>query len=666
MSLQTIVNTGSDPDNAKQWSQKSNANFTYLEGLIGESAVANLSQLLDDIGATEKEVVKVTEKAQIVNQVLDPTKKVYLILQDLELLETDTIDLSQGHIIKGLGADITKIICTEDNATIFYSQNATNINVQDITLTASGVDSNVFDVLDSTGFHEFRLVGVNFINCTSIGQIKGYRQWYLPDLGIYSCNDGFLVSGAMSGIYYTQSNITNFSGTLFKQGSDLTISNRMFVQANLSFNLGAKFIDFLPSVFLENESLQIDGCIVSLDGVKDDGNAELLLPNINANDPKSLWGINNGLPSTAVEKIVIDENVSGTYNIDWLNDAYDLVLTDDTVFTESNLPATGRRTKTLNITVSGSGVPTFPTDWYVGAVGSFKSGDLNSIDIKFRSAGKYAMKISNSLSVYPAPILGSVTPISVLPDTTTEIIIQGSFYTPQGFVLIDGQVVNTIEFDPDTANYILSVTSGLTDGEYDITISNGTAVTFEGRFIVNLGVVYIPLSEEWINKTGSINTDLGSEVKIDTFSSLSTAKWNRSIDYIGDFKVVFKFTESPLGTPYNGSENVRHISLYNTTDNLEMFGIGLRFRSGLAVQLKGYSDVSSNTVISSYLGATDEETASLVLDKEVEFRFISGVMYFYFDGVLKETKPDIVTSNLNLGISIKTFNIKNIKYIELP
>ncbi len=68
--------------------------------------------------------------------------------------------------------------------------------------------------------------------------------------------------------------------------------------------------------------------------------------------------------------------------IDWLNDTYDLTLTGNTTFSEINLPASGRRTKTLNITIAGNFTPTFPTAWELNKIGTFKKGELNSVTIK--------------------------------------------------------------------------------------------------------------------------------------------------------------------------------------------------------------------------------------------------------------------------------------------
>ena len=293
--------------------------------------------------------------------------------------------MDNSPLIEGMGADFTTIETTSTTGVIFKSVLAQNINIKNITLSASAVGSKVFELKDvdstfgtSLGTHEFRLVGVNFVNCRSLGYVSGFRQWFSSDLGFYGIYDGIEMRGEWHGMYFDKANMFGITtgATIFKQGVNLSFSDRCIFQTNFNVPIGVVFMNFMPAVFLDKEALQINDTVAKIDGIKNQTNALTLIPNIGANNPKSLWGINTGLPSTAQELIIINNAVTGTYVIDWLNDTYDLTLTGNTTFSEINLPASGRRTKTLNITIAGNFTPTFPTAWNLNKIGTFKKGEL--------------------------------------------------------------------------------------------------------------------------------------------------------------------------------------------------------------------------------------------------------------------------------------------------
>lgn len=527
-----------------------------------------LSNFTDDIGATEIEVVKVTNKSQIINQILDETKK-YLILKNIVLVDGEFINMDSSPLIEGLGADYTNITTTSTTGVIFKSVSCGNINIKNISLSAVGVTSKVFELKDldadfgvTVGSHEFRLVGVNFTGCQSLGFVDGFRQWFTKDLGFYGCSDGIEMRGVWNGIFFEQSNLFGFSntGTLFKQGANLSFVDRCIFQLNLNVPSGAVFLDFLPSVFQDDEALQLNNFVAKVDGVKNQDNATLLIPNISANDQKSLWGLNSGLPSTAREKIIIENSVSGTYNINWLNDTYDLTLTGDTTFTESNLPANGVRTKTINITLTGDFQVIFPANWENFKVGTFKGSDLNDISIKFIWAGKYFMKISNSLSVYPAPFLYSITPAGVLPTTQTLIVFKGEFYTPATIVQIEGQVVNSVSFvDTQTLNVV--VNSGSVEGDYNVTISNGQTVVFNDRLTISNGTVIVPNGTDFIT-SGAVSV-VDNNVSSTSSVSVGYATWNTQVLAVGDeFTLQFKPITSSF---FNGTNSFTDLDIIDAT-----------------------------------------------------------------------------------------------------
>lgn len=548
-------------------------NVVLTTGLTVLNGKDFLSEFIDDIGATEKEIFKVTNKAQIVNKDLDPAIKVYQIMVNLDLIATDRIRLALDQVIMGLGADITSINTTEPNSVIFEGLNCKNVNIRNINLSAGGAGSRAFNVKDSNGFHEFRLTGVNFIGSTSGGDVDGFRQWFSKDLGVYNGLNGFRLNGDWSGMYFQESNAFGFDagGTFFEQGTDLTFSGRLIIQSNFSFQAGAVFMDFQPDVFLESESLQLVNCVAKIDGVKDDNNGALLIPNISPNDPKCLWSGNSGIPNTAIEKIVIDEDVSGVYNIDWLNDTYDLTMTGDTVFTESNTPASGRRSKTLNITLTGAFKPTFPAGWEINRIGTYKGTDLNEISSKYVKDGVYFVRISNSLTVYPAPDISDISPISIQPNSNdVDVIINGSFFTPETIVDIEGQTVTNIDF-VNSSRLIVRINTANDNDFVPIRISNGTEVEYPTLLAVRLGIV-TPLRQADITDQGA-NTDFSEEGKITiTNSDSGTSNW-LNVPNTDDFQIHYQFALSPFNTAPGSNGSHETITLYNGATKILSFGI---------------------------------------------------------------------------------------------
>jgi hypothetical protein len=94
-----------------------------------------------------------------------------------------------------------------------------------------------------------------------------------------------------------------------------------------------------------------------------------------------------------VSNVVVNNIVNGTYNIDWNNETYDLVLNGNTTFTESNLPPPGF-TKVISIYVSGAFALTLPANWATNIIGTYSTTKINQLVIEYRGVGKYWLTIN--------------------------------------------------------------------------------------------------------------------------------------------------------------------------------------------------------------------------------------------------------------------------------
>jgi len=618
----------------------------------------SLSDFGDDIGATEREVIKVTEKSQIVNKDLDATK-VYKILRSLSLTSTETIRLNNSPIIKSLGADLITISTSEPDSIIFEGDNCKNVNIQDINLSAAGNGSKVFDVINAEGNHEFRLIGVNFSGSESAGNITGFRQWFTKDIGLYGCKDGFTLYGPFNGMFCQELNLFGFpaTGTLFKKGEGLTFTNRAFISVNFAVPSGAVLADFDESVFLENELFQLVNCIAKVDGGFNDNNVNSLVPNISANSPKSLWSGNSGLPNTAIEKIVIDDNVNGSYEIDWLNDTYDLTLTADTIFTEKNLPASGRRTKTINISISGDFTPTFPEEWTFNQVGSYKGDDLNRMIVTYLSNAKYITQIINSLSAFPAPLPTSFTPSSALPNTGNLLIdVEGSYFKPGMKIEIsDWTITQQIVKTDNKIQLIVDV--GETEGDAVVKMNNGAESITQNLFFVSTGTVYIPQEEEFTDLVGNLDLIEPGEATLTNYNVDESATWNRELDYTKNWALIFSGRQSNLGVPQNAGP--LEIQLIKVSDGST--AVSANFKT--AGQQRQFCFFRAEETNEAANAASFNNTFSMEENK-LEIRCFNGLISFYDnDNLLLETSQAI-TENLKMKITLDTYNVFNMKYIE--
>lgn len=366
--------------------------------------------------------------------------------------------------------------------------------------------------------------------------------------------------------------------------------------------------------------------------------------------------------STGAANEVLEEDhaVADNYEIDWTKETYYLTMVDDTVFTETNLPAVGT-TKEIKLYLTGNFVPTFPAGWTTNLVGSYKGADVNEVVVKYIKAGVYFVRINNSLTPYPAPILGSVIPVSLLPDSTSELRLKGSFFTPEGFVLIDGQVVNSIEFEPDTGDYILEVDTGSIEGEFNITISNGTSVTFSGALLVNQGEVFIPEQADWGNITGNIDLTQTGSAKLATQNVQGKAE-AFLIPENANFEIRFVFDKSILEpTPYASNFSYDRIGVIRADNSANHFSVGFRY----GVNQIAYFDKTSN-VISGYK-PNEDAGVSVEPWPMLKIRRINNII-----SVINPTDVSIYSQaqenvgDLILRAQVSEIDIKNIKLIMLP
>lgn len=271
------------------------------------------------------------------------------------------------------------------------------------------------------------------------------------------------------------------------------------------------------------------------------------------------------------------------------------------------------------------------------------------------------LKIS-PLPNFQAPFLGEVIS-HLLPQRTGDITITGAFFTPSMTVSIVGQTVNYITFINDNLIKV-NVTTGPNDGNYAITLNNGISITFPSILSIVLGETYKPKTDQWEAPTGNISA-LNDSVKVNIYEVVGSNRWNKLFNHTKDFIVRFNFSKTPLGYSNNNEYRMPHIMLKKASDNSDLFTINLTRELAPLVSVTGKSVLDNWEGYYGDYGATSEKSMDYACLANYEWRYISGAMYFYVNDILKKTYSDQVTEDLKLTISTKSFDVINIKYIEL-
>ena len=620
----------------------------------------------------DKEVI-IQEKSQLLSGLQEGF--IYVIDGDFTLSSGEYITLpSQNIALSGYGFDVSAVKKFVAGESIFKSATggSKNLVLKDI-LFMSG-SGKVFDISDVDGSHAIEINDVNLINCADLGEIDGYRQFTAATMGIYSCSNGLKLSGAWNGFKIANSNCFGFDsgGTLFRQGTNLTFSNRFFIDMALDLPVGAKLLDFDAGNFLNDELLQINSTILKVDGVIDYNVAEDVIPNITANNPKCLWRSNVGLPDTSLEKFINNDNVAGFYDISWLVDTYFITMTGDTTFTESDLPANLKNTQEITIYLQGDFEPTFPSDWYNNAVGTYKKGEVNQITLKFIKSGIYFMKIDNSLTIYPAPIITKIAPTNFIPNENKIITIEGNFLTPATIVEVKDNTVNNVNFI-SSSKIEVNLFSSSNSGDFDLSISNGTKVVYPELIGVYLGNVYPLKSNNYISKSNFVNvTDLSEMILFDKNNQQGTVYF-KDINGNIPFQIRLQFRIN-VYTKDTDSKNPAHSKNYDVRLTDKSNGdIVYSYQMGY----QGYSEAwlyyYGSRINSTYTGVgykrffQNNPPGTVSPIRIIEHK--NGYLKLKdSDGNIKSQYllPNALPSNLKLEFQTKHVDLVNLKHIELP
>jgi hypothetical protein len=238
--------------------------------------------------------VVVTEAAQL-SGTLD-SSKVYVIDGAIDMGTTQINVPAGGLSLKSTGAIGVSLTSTENNYTMFVdaSGDAGNLILERLRFTVSGTSSKVFDVTTNTGSSVFSIDTPLFIACTEIGTLNGFAVLQFDTMQDIACTDGLTIDGAVTLLTIEDGASSGMaaSGTVFKQGASLVISNNCAITRNTFVVTGtATLCDFDAANFSLDAGFGLGGNNISGGGT--------YFSNINGSDVKCRWRDNNFDPATA-------------------------------------------------------------------------------------------------------------------------------------------------------------------------------------------------------------------------------------------------------------------------------------------------------------------------------------------------------------------------------
>lgn len=246
--------------------------------------------------------VVIVKQASDLSGVLESTKEYFI--DGVIDMGTQSIEVPAGGLnLTGYNFDVSKLISSAPNYTMFTSPvgGSGNLLGKDYGIEVTGTGSQVYALTSATGFDAFEFARINYNDCTSLGEITNYRQGLEVGTGRFGGQPELTLSGTWLGGFFIDTSIvrgmTDGAYTLFKAGAGFVMNSRFRSNMNIDLPASVSFFDFSPSQFTNPSTVQIEGAIITRNGVFDATDSNIT-PNMTQGDLAASWSDNNGMPNT--------------------------------------------------------------------------------------------------------------------------------------------------------------------------------------------------------------------------------------------------------------------------------------------------------------------------------------------------------------------------------
>ena len=244
----------------------------------------------------------VVKQASDLSGTLDSTKAYFI--DGVIDMGSQSIQVPAGGLnLFGYSFDVSKLTSSAPNYVMFSSPAGGSGNMlgQDYAVEVTGINSVVYDLTSATGFDAFEFSRINYNNCTSLGEITNYRQGLESGTGRFGGQPQLTLSGTWVGGYFIDTSIVRSmvdgAYSLFKAGAGFQMNSRFRSNMNIDLPASASFFDFAAAQFPNPSTVQIEGAIVTRNGVFNAADTNIT-PNMTQADLSSNWSNNNGMPNT--------------------------------------------------------------------------------------------------------------------------------------------------------------------------------------------------------------------------------------------------------------------------------------------------------------------------------------------------------------------------------
>lgn len=252
-------------------------------------------------------IVNQSNVATTLGGVIDSSKQ-YFLDGMIDMGSTQITVPTTGLTLAGLSFDISGLSSSQDNYTMFISESIAigsgNLLGVDYAISVTGTGSKVYELYDATGFNAFEFQRIEYNDCTSLGDLYGYRQGLEGGTGRFGGSPSLTLHGLWRGGFRITTSIvrgldSTMTEPLFKQGTAFQMNSRFLTDINIDLPALAPFSDFSSANFPNPSTVQLKGTIISRNGAfsADDTN---IMSNLTSSDLACDWDNNNGITNTFV------------------------------------------------------------------------------------------------------------------------------------------------------------------------------------------------------------------------------------------------------------------------------------------------------------------------------------------------------------------------------
>jgi hypothetical protein len=280
--------------------------LTYLKEFLSVNLSSDCCEFIPiSAGLVNQIIVTQSNYTTTIGGTIDSTKE-YFLDGVIDLGTTQITVPSGGITIRGYSFVLSGLVSTENSYDMFISPvgGSGDILIFDLLFTASGTSSKVYELTDSDGFHAIEISRVNYIDCSSLGNIYNYRQGLESGTGRFGGSPSLTLNGTWLGGFTIRTSIVRgmsdvTTEPLFKAGTLFSMTSRFVTNMNVDLGTLQPLLDFSTANFVNPSTLQLKEMEVTRDGVYD-ANDINITPNINATDIAASWVGNNGIDNTHV------------------------------------------------------------------------------------------------------------------------------------------------------------------------------------------------------------------------------------------------------------------------------------------------------------------------------------------------------------------------------